>query len=131
MIEKCSNPCVMKSKDGYCLMSSCLNLAYNGNAGIAPIRGGSGSPIIFKQSIEENPHEDIPMKYGQWILCNEQLPDKKGYYLTSDRFGVTITQWNGRGWIRTSVVTITEYGRSVHHEPPIIAWMPLPKPYGR
>lgn len=70
-------------------------------------------------------------EHGQWILCNEQLPDKKGYYLTSDRFGVTITQWNGKGWVRTSVVTITEYGRSVHHEPPIMAWMPLPKPYGR
>lgn len=71
------------------------------------------------------------VKHEQWVLCDEQLPNKKGYYLTSDRFGVTITQWNGKGWIRTSVVTITEYGRSVHHEPPIIAWMPLPKPYGR
>lgn len=58
MIEKCSNPCIMKSKDGYCLMPSCLNRAYNEKAGTASIRGGSGSPIIFRQSIEENSHKD-------------------------------------------------------------------------
>lgn len=92
--------------------------------------GISDEDINFHFLLQEAPTVD-PVKHEQWVLCDEQLPDKKGYYLTSDRFGVTITQWDGRGWVRTSVVIITEYGRSVHHGLPIIAWMPLPKPYGR
>lgn len=68
--------------------------------------------------------------YGEWIPCDEQLPKKQGYY---------VVQTDGS---RGHVVDISEFGKLWSNKcgdfdwgwnkaSRVIAWMPLPEPYGK
>ncbi len=52
----------------------------------------------------------------RWIPCSERLPEKRGFYLTTTKDkAVYCDHWNEDNFDRTEMV---------------IAWMPLPEPYG-
>lgn len=59
----------------------------------------------------------------QWIPCSERLPEDSSPVLITHRGGVSYGWYNGRYF---------ERGASTNHRKlqTVIAWMPLPKPYG-
>ena len=69
--------------------------------------------VLSKGFIEQvNKMPTVP----QWIPCSERLPEKDGYYLTTTCYRqVYADYWNEDHFDRTEAV---------------IAWMPLPEPYG-
>lgn len=72
--------------------------------------------------------EDAPTidQYGTWIPCSERLPNKPEFgwdgYLVQDAYIVKPydAYWNGKCW--------TDIDDNVLDN--IVAWMPLPEPYG-
>ena len=83
----------------------------------------------------------------QWIPCSERLPEKYGWYLCTYKDGRVNTKfWNNKEWIDNIRMHMFELydirgkntGNEVHPEQEsvywsdlIIAWMPLPEPYGK
>lgn len=67
---------------------------------------------------------------SEWVPCSERLPNESGYYLSTieDAFGdaeICVI------WFAHS----TDYNyesewREITDEDTVLAWMPLPKPYG-
>lgn len=86
-------------------------------------------PLFYCQIANAHCREVKPDRpHGEWIPCDERLPDEHGYYLV-------ITDGS-----RNAVIDIAEYGkffRKPEYEcvwewnkaSKIIAWMPLPEPY--
>lgn len=81
-----------------------------------------GWKYLFQDCIPEEKGEalDIAIKAlkerpnGKWVPCSERLPDKNGYYLTSEENGGIEVEWyDETGW--------GYFG--------VLAWMPLPKPW--
>ena len=67
---------------------------------------------LFERMLEKQPAVNVE---PQWISCNERLPDKDGYYLTTTCYRqVYCDFWNEDHFDRTEAV---------------IAWMLLPEPY--
>lgn len=59
--------------------------------------------------------KDLPPSQ-RWIPCSERLPEEGGNYLTTTMYQeVYCDYWTGNNFNRTEMV---------------IAWMPLPEPYG-
>lgn len=75
--------------------------------------------VICKQNFVDM-YEPMPEHDREWISVNERLPEiDKRVIVTSARWGsweIDIDSWNGKRWVK--------YGGYV------LAWMPLPKPYG-
>ena len=72
-----------------------------------------------------------------WTSVEEKLPDKKGWYIVScdPRYlptdGVELVDifaWDGDKWV-TVDVSNSGFEIIVKDECPVVAWMPLPKPY--
>ncbi len=71
-------------------------------------------------------HKAPTIEVPKWIPCSERLPSKDGEYLTTYR-------WTGRSGTEYEEVWVMDFdhGRFTGEETGIIlAWMPLPKPYG-
>ena len=75
--------------------------------------------------------------YGVWTSVNDRLPNDIGWYLVSidPRYmpptGVELVDifgWGGEKWIVIDV-TLSGFEIVVKDECPVIAWMPIPKPY--
>lgn len=78
---------------------------------------------------------------GEWIPCSERLPSEKGMYLvtsrekaTAEEFGFDLDdvevkkmRFDEDGWRIPK--HIPEWINGVVHTT-VLAWMPLPKPYG-
>ena len=72
-------------------------------------------------------------KRGRWIPCSERLPNENGDYLVTLENGVVKI-------LGYSTTQRTTYPKGFYHikdsfswrqmQNPVVAWMPLPKPYG-
>ena len=80
---------------------------------------------------------DQYLPYGAWNPVDDRLPKDKGWYLVSidPRYmpptGVELVDifgWDGEKWI-TVDACLEGFKIIVKDECPVIAWMPLPKPY--
>lgn len=74
--------------------------------------------------------------YKEWTPVEDELPTKKGLYMISvdPRYlppsGVELVDiwgWDGDNWLIDNFVD--GYDVVDQNEYPVIAWMPLPKPY--
>ena len=75
-------------------------------------------------------------EYKEWIPVIDELPKKKGLYIVSidprylppnDVLLVDIWGWDGENWLVDNFVD--GYDVVDQNEYPVIAWMPLLKPY--
>lgn len=80
--------------------------------------------------------EDLYPPFGIWIPVDDRLPTTKGLYMVSidplylppsDVALVDIWGWDGENWLVDNFVD--GYDVVDQDEYPVIAWMPLPKPY--
>ena len=75
----------------------------------------------------------IEPKRGEWIPCSERLPNENGDYLVTLENGVVKI-------LGYSTIQRTTYPKGFYYikdgfswrqmQNPVVAWMPLPKPYG-
>lgn len=100
------------------------------NTSFGSIVGKSMKEIMKKMS-------DQYMPYGAWVPVDDMLPKDKGWYLVSiDPYympptGVELVDifgWDGEKWI-TVDACLEGFEIIVKDECPVVAWMPLPKPY--
>lgn len=75
------------------------------------------------------------MTMTNWIPCSERLPDKDGEYLVTHENGyVRIVGYSTTQTIRypKGFYVLTDDGKIAFRitQNLVIAWMPLPKPYG-
>ena len=77
-------------------------------------------------------------EYKEWIPVIDELPKEKGLYMVSidprylpqnDVLLVDIWGWDGENWLIDSYDNYSSYDVVDQNEYPVIAWMPLPKPY--
>lgn len=66
---------------------------------------------------------------SEWIPCSERLPDERGQYLVTtyaynDYYYVDVLSFHKGKFYSTD----SEWGDMVDND--VVAWMPLPKPYG-
>ena len=74
----------------------------------------------FDQEIMVAPSIDIDRPQGEWIPCEERLPEADGLYLaTFTLIGIP----------KFSNVESFKNGKWEYHNGYIIAWQPLPKPW--
>ena len=76
--------------------------------------------------------EVIEPKHGEWIPCSERLPNENGDYLVTLENGVVKI-------LGYSTTQRTTYPKGFYHikdgfswrqmQNPVVAWMPLPKPW--
>lgn len=89
--------------------------------------GTALSAVDVAMAVENTPTID-PIKYGEWILCSERLPESyKRVLLTCLWKGNRYTDMatfskDGKVWH-----TFMQFGDVGNIEP--IAWMPVPDPY--
>lgn len=84
--------------------------------------------IEFDQVIMSEPTQDVFTKNDKkkWIPCKERLPEESGTYIVTAESGdikhVTFVKWMPRlhQW---NLIGSRAYWK-------VIAWMPLPEPYG-
>lgn len=88
----------------------------------------------IRNGIRQLPPESLEnSEQLEWIPCGERLPNKDGYYLVCvdwPRDNVDVLRW-ADGWncfrdFDGNVSRKSELGCDI-----VIAWMPLPKPWGR
>lgn len=100
------------------------------NVTFGSVVGKSLKEIMKKMNDQYQP-------YGVWNPVDDRLPKDKGYYLVSidPRYMppdiaelVDIFYWDGEKWIIVDIVG-TVFKVVVKDQCPVIAWMPLPKPY--
>ncbi len=68
----------------------------------------------------------------EWIPCSERLPEVGGLYIvTEKRFAIDDRKHNGRYQTIVEEVNFSnnKWNRANFFE--IVAWMPLPEPYGK
>lgn len=88
--------------------------------------GHTDGASVIKQIIKEQP------KVGEWILCNERLPEEKKFYeenmrspaclvtvLSDDELMIDIDRTVNGVWML----------EESFDKPKVIAWQPLPEPY--
>lgn len=86
----------------------------------------AGQLITFTEAILRIKDAPTIEPYGTWIPCSERLPNKPEFgwdgYLVQDAYIVKPydAYWNGKCW--------TDIDDNVLDN--IVAWMPLPEPYG-
>ena len=77
-------------------------------------------------------------EYKEWIPVIDELPKKKGLYMVSidprylppnDVLLIDIWGWDGKNWLIDSYDNFASYDIVDQNEYPVVAWMPLPKPY--
>lgn len=77
-------------------------------------------------------------EYKEWIPVIDELPKKKGLYIVSidprylppnDVLLADIWGWDGKNWLIDSYDNSASYDIVDQNEYPVIAWMPLLKPY--
>ena len=87
------------------------------------------------KEIMKNMEDSYPL-FGIWIPVTDELPKKKGLYMvsidplympTSGVELVDIWGWDGDNWLIDNFVD--GYDVVDQNEYPVIAWMPLPKPF--
>ena len=84
----------------------------------------------FQKAIKAVPSADRPR--GEWIPCSERLPNENGDYLVTLENGVVKI-------LGYSTTQRTTYPKGFYHiedgfswrqvQNPVVAWMPLPKPW--
>ena len=79
--------------------------------------------VVAKRDIESLPSIDAE---PQWIPCDEQLPEVRQWVLCSCRAGImdVLQLTNDGSWDK-------DYPYVEYRSDFVVAWMPLPKPYGR
>lgn len=79
--------------------------------------------------------DEKKLKIGEWIPCSERLPEEDGIYIVDDR--IFDNPWvHTAGFVKTSqcwaechgVYYDDKYCR--YDDGRIVAWQPLPEPYG-
>lgn len=79
-------------------------------------------PVNFINEFAENYIVDVVPK---WVLCEERLPEKEQLVLCQSKSGITnVLRLNPNGFWESHYPQVN-YKLSF-----VIAWMPLPKPYG-
>ena len=77
----------------------------------------------MKRMIKAAPSVTVESKQGEWIPCEERLPEENGYYLTfMDCGSCEVLHWYN-GWNCYPCASENEI------EDDVLAWMPLPKPW--
>ena len=102
------------------------------NTNFSSVVGKSMKEIMKKMN-------DLYSPYGEWVSVDERLPQNKGWYLVSidPRYlpstGVELVDifaWDGKEWVTIDVDDKNAgFKIIVKDECPVVAWMPLPKPY--
>lgn len=94
---------------------------------LVEMRENSMMPFIFKpyfDKVIETVSECVePSEIPQWIPCNERLPEKDGNYIVTDDSG-------GMRCVNECLFIKCDDGSAYWSLANVIAWMPLPEPYG-
>ena len=111
-------------------MTDSINLIFDED-GVARIYDDTYDITIHCESQEEQ--DKVLAKLNRrWIPCSEGLPGVNGSYLVTvhpnyivpSGIHVDMLSWfNGKWWFDLD-------GQDAEFSDPIIAWMPLPEPYG-
>ena len=71
--------------------------------------------------VEEVIKSEPTIEMPRWIPCEKELPNiTEKFFLISGYVGVGVGWWNGSEFLSSTLLP--------HDE--VIAWMPLPEPYG-
>lgn len=98
------------------------------------------SDIVERAIIEEL--DNTPIAQPQWIPCSERLPEEEGMYivcfdrkqLRKNEYQIETSYWLDGKW-QYGMLERYEYKMAEYVIEPVeyltvIAWMPLPEPYG-